>query len=122
MTPRTLICSAALIAVTSAALAGAPLKGIDVKLGKNPGGYVSARTSDNGNFTFAVLPQGEYTLLLVVDQAATLPTPAGLLTISNGLRTAQEPIVAGRKSGSVIMQDIVMSDGKDPIHGSLLAK
>ncbi len=122
MTPRTLICSAALIAVTSAALAGAPLKGIDVKLGKNPGGYVSARMSDNGNFTFPVLPQGEYTILLVVDQDARLPTPVGLLTIANGLRTAQEPIVAGRKSGGVILQDIVMSDGKDPIHGSLLEK
>jgi hypothetical protein len=45
------------------ALAGSPLKGIDVKLGKNPGGGCSARTTDaNGNADFGVWPKGEYTL------------------------------------------------------------
>lgn len=45
------------------ALAGSPLKGIDVKLGKNPGGGCAARTTDaNGNADFGVWPRGEYTL------------------------------------------------------------
>ena len=45
------------------ALAGSPLKGIDVKLGKNPGGGCAARTTDaNGNASFGVWPKGEYTL------------------------------------------------------------
>jgi hypothetical protein len=45
------------------AVAGSPLKGIDVKLGKNPGGGCSARTTDaNGGADFGVWPKGEYTL------------------------------------------------------------
>ena len=44
-------------------LAGAPLKGIDVKLGKNPGGGCAARTTDaDGNADFGVWPKGDYTL------------------------------------------------------------
>ena len=45
------------------AFAGAPLKGVDVKLGKNPGGGCAARTTDaNGNADFGVWPKGDYTL------------------------------------------------------------
>jgi len=45
------------------ALAGAPLKGIDVKLGKNPGGGCAARTTDSsGKANFGVWPKGNYTL------------------------------------------------------------
>jgi hypothetical protein len=44
-------------------LAGAPLKGIDVKLGKNPGGGCAARTTDaGGNANFGIWPKGNYTL------------------------------------------------------------
>ena len=58
------------VAVTAACLflaqtvfAGAPLKGIDVKLGKNPGGGCAARTTDaNGTADFGVWPKGNYTL------------------------------------------------------------
>src|ERR1043165_6848122 len=48
------------------ATTGAPLKGVDVKLGKNPGGSPAARTTTDGegNFTFPVVPAGEYTLTL----------------------------------------------------------
>jgi hypothetical protein len=48
------------------ALAGSPLKGIDVKLGKNPGGGCSARTTDaSGKADFGVWPKGNYTLEFV---------------------------------------------------------
>lgn len=46
-----------------ATFAGAPLKGIDVKLGKNPGGNCAARTTDaDGRVDFGVWPKGNYTI------------------------------------------------------------
>jgi hypothetical protein len=47
------------------AFAGAPLKGIDVKLGKNPGGGCAAKTSDaNGIVDFGAWPAGNYTVTI----------------------------------------------------------
>lgn len=43
---------------------GAPLKGVDVKLGKNPGGGAAARATTNakGEFNLGVQPAGKYDL------------------------------------------------------------
>ncbi|HKN21689.1 MAG TPA: hypothetical protein VJX73_09745 [Terracidiphilus sp.] len=55
--------AAACLFLAQAAFAGAPLKGIDVKLGKNPGGGCAARTTDaGGKADFGVWPKGNYTL------------------------------------------------------------
>jgi hypothetical protein len=57
------VAAATFIFLAQFAFAGAPLKGIDVKLGKNPGGGCAARTTDSGgNADFGVWPKGNYTL------------------------------------------------------------
>jgi len=45
---------------------GAPLKGVDIKLGKNPGGNAAARTTTdaNGNYGFTNLPVGSYRIFV----------------------------------------------------------
>jgi hypothetical protein len=54
--------------IATAAWAGAPLKGVDVKLGKNPGGGAQARTTNaEGKVNFGVLPAGSY--YVIVDGA-----------------------------------------------------
>lgn len=47
-------------------VAGAPLKGCDVKLGKPPGGSPAARTTTDakGKFNFGLMPKGSYYLTL----------------------------------------------------------
>jgi hypothetical protein len=46
---------------------GAPLKGVDVKLGKNPGGSPAARTTgDDGKINWGVLAKGSYYLTVEV--------------------------------------------------------
>jgi hypothetical protein len=51
--------------VTATAWAGAPLKGVDVKMGKNPGGGAAARTTNaEGKVDFGVLPAGSYYIVV----------------------------------------------------------
>ena len=45
---------------------GAPLRGVDVKLGKNPGGILATRTTDsNGKIDWGVLAKGSYYLMVL---------------------------------------------------------
>lgn len=45
---------------------GAPLKGVDIKLGKNPGGSPAARTTDkDGKINWGPLPAGSYWLEVI---------------------------------------------------------
>ena len=60
---RMILAAALCITCVQSALAGAPLKGIDVKLGKNPGGGCAARTTNQaGQANFGVWPKANYTL------------------------------------------------------------
>jgi len=64
--------AATFVLLAQLAFAGSPLKGIDVKLGKNPGGGCAARTTDaGGKADFGVWPKGNYTLSFFKSQTAT---------------------------------------------------
>ena len=82
------------------AVPGAPLKGVDVKLGKNPGGSPAARTTDqNGKFDFGVLPKGSYYLIVQLSEKNRLAGQQGSLA-STSLKTCWITI-NGAKGGVV---------------------
>lgn len=92
---RLLALATALVLVSQqAAIAGAPLKGVDVKLGKNPGGSpVASRVTDAaGNADFGVPPKGDYTL-----NVAATPGAIGLRLVIVGpaAGTLERDIAAG---------------------------
>ena len=69
---QSLAIAVAFLFLAQAAFAGAPLKGVDVKLGKNPGGGCAARTTgSDGTADFGVWPKGNYTLSFFKSQTAT---------------------------------------------------
>ena len=81
---RILLAGTMLVLCSHAAFAGAPLKGIDVKLGKNPGGGCAARTTDGtGKASFGVWPKGNYTLTI---STAAVSAPV----VKNNVRTASQ--------------------------------
>jgi hypothetical protein len=74
------------------ALAGAPLKGVDVKLGKNPGGGCAARTTDGaGNANFGVWPKGNYTVT-ISPGTPSLPVAKNVATVSNSTPRSIVPL------------------------------
>lgn len=119
--------------------AGAPLKGVDVKLGKNPGGSPAARTAtdEKGNFSFPVVPKGDYTITL---EYATLGTGASAVKtceiIVEGAGEAVDvqfdlsankiippfmPSVQGSaRQRSDLVPLIVHSDGAHPLNGTVV--
>jgi hypothetical protein len=78
---------------------GGPIRGgIDVKLGKNPGGSAAARrtgvalisrTDENGNFDFGLLPKGEYVLVLSLPDPGTSEKGVLVNTSRGNIRIAR---------------------------------
>jgi hypothetical protein len=88
---RLVLAAATCVLLVQVALAGAPLKGIDVKLGKNPGGGCAARTTNGvGRANFGVWPKGNYTLEL-----APAAKPQTGVQGTDGLQNANRKMAAG---------------------------
>jgi hypothetical protein len=69
--------------VAMSAWAGAPLKGVDVKLGKPPGGGAAARTTNTeGKVDFGVLSAGSY--YVVIDGAKSVHESEAQIEIHGG--------------------------------------
>ncbi|HEV2718579.1 MAG TPA: carboxypeptidase regulatory-like domain-containing protein [Thermoanaerobaculia bacterium] len=119
---RKLILLVVIALVALPLLAGAPLKGVDVKLGKNPGGGAAARdtaTDANGHFTFPVVPKGSYAVKFGRDQLKGT-TRVAVVEI-NGVRHEWDfEKAASRTTGD--SKIVVESDGKRPIQGTVAAQ
>ena len=98
--------AAAFLFLAQLAFAGAPLKGIDVKLGKNPGGGCAARTTGaDGTADFGVWPKGNYTLEFVpaasgsAQAASRAQTPA----VKPGAQTSLKlhVVITGAATGKI---------------------
>lgn len=121
--------AAALLLGAQLALAGAPLKGIDVKLGKNPGGGCANRTTGaDGKADFGVWPKGNYTLEFAPAAAAaapasqatgrTIPMPALMKVhaVISGATTGrmERDFPTGQASGRVAPLEFTL-DGKQSL-------
>jgi len=114
-----------LLMVVGSASAGAPLKGIDVKLGKNPGGTVASRVTDaTGAFTFGVVAKGKYRLTFSFPKGAVPTSGFAEVTVkgaANGPLDAKivmrEPGAAATRATDISTIDF-LSDGT-PVRGSV---
>jgi hypothetical protein len=123
-----LLCLLALF-VAAESWAGAPLKGVDVKLGKNPGGSPEYRTTNgNGVADFGVLPKGAYYMTFAGGDGSTNQSPAiaeiEIKGAEGGPVKAHWDLKQGRRfdpaSGSTSRKAgddriIITSDGKNPV-------
>ena len=84
------------------AAAGAPIRGADVKLGKNPGGGASTRTTDaDGNINLKDLTPGNYWLELVPP-----PAPAKGATTGDDYGYVAVTISGARLTGGAMTRSL----------------
>ncbi|TAM45840.1 MAG: carboxypeptidase regulatory-like domain-containing protein [Acidobacteria bacterium] len=132
-----------------AGVMGAPLKGVDVKLGKPPGGGAAARTTDDrGAFDFGVVPKGTYVLTVALHGAPGIAPPAQALQRGSAASSAAPqtclieidgavggPMVIGwdlanarrldtgtsaAMRGGAPGEVVVNSDGRHPLNGTVV--
>ncbi|HEY1805217.1 MAG TPA: hypothetical protein VGG45_12155 [Terracidiphilus sp.] len=97
------------------AFCGAPLKGVDVKLGKNPGGGCAAKTTDStGEVNFGVWPKGSYTVNVDIGNLQN-PKLTNLHIEIHGAAEGTITHVLAASSADRVEPIVFTSDGKRPL-------
>lgn len=111
--------SLAFLVCGQTAFAGLPLKGVDVKLGRNPGGNCAAKISDQyGNANFGVWPKGRYTISLTAANLFAHARNARPVNLHVEISGATEgTLTRVMPAGTVdrLAPIAITSDGKTPI-------
>jgi hypothetical protein len=124
MPSRKVILSIVVSLIAVSAWAGAPLKGVDVKLGKAPGGGAAARTTNaEGKIDFGVLAAGSY--YVIIDGAKNIREPDARIeirgttegTVTKRWNFAQKKAFGVDSTAREAGADKILftSDGKHPI-------
>jgi hypothetical protein len=109
-----------LFAAISHLEAGIPIKGVDVKLGRNPGGNAAARTTtdSSGHFSFPVQPAGSYTITVAAKQPMEITVRGAGRSITRSSPATQP----NAKAVPAPLKVDLNSDGKTAIGGTLTGK
>ena len=126
---------------------GAPLKGVDVKLGRYAGAQfagsapvITTKTDDQGHFSFPVLPRGQYVLTVSLPESAKSERGAAVrfctitINLAGGKQTvrgydiaqgkafdpAVDPANSAALKAAKFVPLVFNSDGAQPCNGTIV--